>query len=100
MARDSEGGLVSIAYLSAGLALSPIETNSLSELSSFKPSFIRTLRRLPLHHLHFPTRRLRVLTSFVLNVESIIYQTNRPPAKPAIMAERYIPEHRRTQFKA
>jgi hypothetical protein len=43
MARDSEGGLVSIAYLSAGLALSPIETNSLSELSSFKPSFIRTL---------------------------------------------------------
>jgi hypothetical protein len=33
MARDSEGGLVSIAYLSAGLALSPIETNSLSELS-------------------------------------------------------------------
>lgn len=100
MARDSEGGLVSIAYLSAGLALSPIETNSLRELSSFKPSFIRTLTSTSTPPPPFSNRRLRVLTSFVLNVESIIYQTNRLPAKPAIMAERYIPEHRRTQFKA
>lgn len=119
--RDSparQSALVSIAYLAAELDAKPNVTKFFERFRSFNNPSIPTSQHLfftrhlpnspqlsttllplpsPPHPLQYYATLQSPDPSCTTAAPSLIPV---PPRKPATMAERYIPEHRRTQFKA